>query len=319
MPGGDYRTVWIATILLFLVSFVSAPASLSGGSVTMMLSFAAVLMVIAAGQTLVIQQRGLDLSVPGVVTLSAMVVPVFMTRTGAPLGLAIVVSLLVGAVVGLVNGLLVTRVGITPLIVTLSMSTILVGALLWYTNQLPSANAPAALVELLAVRVIGIPVAFLVAVAYVAILALLLARAAAGRHFVAAGSNPDVARAAGIPVEANVLAAYIICGASASLGAILLIGYVESATITIGDEYLFTSIAAVVIGGTSFQGGRGSIVASAVGAIFLTQLVQLLLTTGAPTSVRLLAQALAIAVAVALRTLPRAIAARRRAVSAAPG
>lgn len=302
-PPSSYRSVWVATILLLLVSLVVAPNSLSSNSIDGLLSFSAVLMVVAAGQTLVVQQRGLDLSIPGVITLCAMVLPIFMTRTGAPLWLAVLVTLAVGCVVGLANGLLVTRVGITPLIVTLAMNSILVGAVLFYTNQRPSASAPQQLVDFFAARPLGVPMAFVLAVLFVLLIAVLMSWSTAGRRFVAAGSNAAVARAAGVQVEVNVVGSYVLSGLSAAFGSILLIGYVESATITIGDEYLFTSIAAVVIGGTSFLGGRGSVIASAVGAIFLTQLVQLLLATGAPTSVRLLSEAAAIAIAVALRTL----------------
>jgi ribose transport system permease protein len=87
--------------------------------------------------------------------------------------------------------------------------------------------------------------------------------------------------------------------------AVLLIGYLGSATVRIGDDYLFPTIAAVVVGGTSFAGGRGSVIASAVAALFLTQLVQVLLTLGAPSSTQYLAQAVAIALAAAARSLTR--------------
>jgi ribose transport system permease protein len=260
------------------------------------------------GQTLVVQQRGLDLSIPGVITLCAMVLPISMSRAHVPYIAALVVTLLVGAVIGLVNGLLVTRVGITPLIVTLAMGSILTGVIIFYTGGLPSTEAPAQLVRAIALRPLGIPVAFLLAVLVVVVVAVLTARSTVGRRFVAAGTSVEAARAAGIGVETNVVAAYILSGIGAAVASMLLTGYVRSATTTLGDTYLFTSIAAVVIGGTSFLGGRGSVVASAFGAIFLTQLVQLLLASGAPTSVQLLAQALAIALAVALRTtLPRVL------------
>jgi len=312
IPRPEYRTVWVATALLFLASLILAPRSVTSGAIVATMSFAAVLMVISAGQTLAIQQKGLDLSVPGIVTLSAMFLPTLIAKTGVSLGVAVMATLAVGAVVGFVNGLLVTRVGITPLIVTLAMNTILVGVLLTFTNRLPSANAPQELVAFMSARPLGVPIAFLLAVGYVLLIALVMSRTTVGRRFVASGSNQAVARAAGINVEANIVGSYVMSGLSASLGAILLIGYVQAATVTIGAEYMFTSIAAVVIGGTSFAGGRGSVVATAVGAVFLTQLSQLLLTAGAPTSVRLLAQALAIAVAVALRTLPQLIRGRDR-------
>lgn len=308
----SYWSVWVATLLLFVVSLIVAPRSLSGHSIDGMLSFASVLIVVGVGQTLVVQQRGLDLSVPGIITLCAMVLPISVSRAHLPYAAAVVVTLAVGAVIGLTNGILVRLVGITPLIVTLAMGSILTGVVFFYTRGLPSTEAPAPLVQSLAPRILGIPIAFLIAVVIVVVVALLMARSAVGRRFVAAGSNVAAARAAGIGVSSNVVAAYVLSGIGAAIASMLLTGYVRSATITLGDEYLFTSIAAVVIGGTSFLGGRGSVVASAVGAIFLTQLVQLLLASGAPTSAQLLAQALAIALAVALRTVGTRIAHRRR-------
>jgi ribose transport system permease protein len=302
----SYWSVWVANILLFIVSFIVAPRSLSAHSIDGMLSFASVLIVVAIGQTLVVQQRGLDLSVPGVITLCAMVLPISMSRGHLPFAVAVIVTLGVGAVIGLANGLLVTQVGITPLIVTLAMGSILTGVVFFYTGGLPSTEAPSQLVQSLAPRVFGVPTAFLIAALIVVVVAILMVRSSAGRRFVAAGSNVQAARAAGIGVASNVVGAYILSGVGAAVASMLLTGYVGSATITLGDEYLFTSIAAVVVGGTSFLGGRGSVVASAMGAIFLTQLVQLLLATGAPASAQLLAQALAIALAVALRTvIPR--------------
>jgi ribose transport system permease protein len=307
LPDRDYRSVWIATAALFVVSAIVAPNSLSATSIAAMLSFSGVLMVVAAGQTIIVQQRGLDLAIPGAITLCSMVLPVYMTRSGAPLVQGLVVTLVVGACIGLVNGLIVTRVGVTPLIATLAMNSILIGALLSYTKGLPSASAPPALSDFVAQRVVGIPVGFLVAAAYVVAMALVLGRTTTGRRFTAVGSSPAVARAAGVNVDRYVVGAYVFGGVSSAVGAVLLLGYVESATVSLGNEYLFTSIAAVVIGGTSFAGGRGSVAATAVAAIFLTQLVQMLLASGASTSVQLLAQALAIASAVAIRTLAPSI------------
>ena len=304
-------SVWAATALLFVVSAIFVPQSLSGHSLSGLLSFAAVLMVVAAGQTLVVQQRGLDLSMPGVITLCSMVLPITITRADVPYPLAVVITLAVGLGIGLLNGLLVTRVGITPLIVTLAMGSILTGLVFFYTGGLPSTEAPAPLVEFIAWRPLGIPIAFIIATVIVIAVAVLMARSSAGRRFVAAGSNAQAARAASISVDSYVVSAYVLSGLSSAIAAMLLTGYVRSASISIGDEYLFTSIAAVVIGGTSFLGGKGSAIASALGAIFLTQLVQVLLASGASASVQLLAQAVAIALAVALRTVVPRLLARR--------
>jgi ribose transport system permease protein len=242
-----------------------------------------------------------------------MVLPITITRADVPFPLAVLITLAVGIGIGLLNGLLVTRVGITPLIVTLAMGSILTGLVFFYTGGLPSTEAPAPLVDFIAWRPLGIPIAFIIATAIVIVVAVLMVASAAGRRFVAAGSNVQAARAASIPVDGYVVAAYVLSGLSGAVASLLLTGYVRSASISIGDEYLFTSIAAVVIGGTSFLGGKGSVIASALGAIFLTQLVQLLLASGASASMQLLAQAVAIALAVALRTMvPRLVGRRSR-------
>jgi ribose transport system permease protein len=298
-----YKSIWIATLALFVVSALVAPRSLNTYSLVGMLSFASVLMIVSVGQTLVMQQRGIDLSIPGAVTLSAMVAPIFLSRSGGSLSTAIAVTLLIGIGVGLVNGLLVTRFGITPLVATLAVNSLLLGGLLTYSKGIPSVNAPKPLVSFATARYGWVPAMFIVAVGFVIVVALAVQTTVAGRRFVAVGVNPATARAAGVAVDRYVIAAYVIASVSAALGGILLLGYLESASVSTGNDYLFTSIAAVVLGGTSLAGGKGSVIASAVAAIFLTQLVQLLLTAGASSSVQLLAQAIAIGLAVALRTL----------------
>jgi ribose transport system permease protein len=303
LAGWDYRSIWVATLAVFVLSAIVAPRSLNSSSLVAMLSFAAVLIVASAGQTLVVQQRGIDLSVPGAVTLCAMMPPLYMTRTGASLWTALLITAGVGICVGLVNGVLVIKFGITPLVATLAVNSLLIGALLTYSHGVPSVSASAAMVSFASDQLFGIPIMFLVAVGYVVVLAVAVHTTVLGRRFIAVGVNPSTAQAAGVPVHRYVIGAYVLGSVSAALAGVLLLGYLESASLSTGNEYLFTSIAAVVLGGTSLAGGKGSVIASAVAAVFLTQLVQLLLTAGAPSSVQLLSQAIAIGLAVALRTV----------------
>ncbi|MEO3856495.1 ABC transporter permease [Acrocarpospora sp. B8E8] len=303
LSGWEYRSIWAAAAGVFVLSALVAPRSLSSSSVLSLLSFSAVLIVVSVGQTLVVQQRGIDLSVPGAVTLCAMVPPLLISKTGVTLAVALVGTLLIGACVGLVNGLLVTKAGITPLITTLAVNSLLLGVLLTYSGGLPSVAAPPALVSFATHQVLGVPLVFWAAVCFVAVVAFGVGSTVLGRRFVAAGVNPAAAKSAGVPVDRYVIGAYVFGSMSAALAAILLLGYLESASVRIGNDYLFASISAVVLGGTSLAGGKGSVVASGVAAVFLTQLTQLLLTAGAPTSIQLLAQAVAIGLAVCLRTL----------------
>jgi ribose transport system permease protein len=301
----DYAPIWIATIALFIISAIVAGSSLSRASLATSLAFAGILAVASSGQTLVVQQRGMDLSVAGNITLCALVLPIFMTRSDAPLAVGLLVVALVAVAIGLLNGVLVTRFAITPLIATLSVNSLLLGALLSYTRGIPSADAPAALLDFARSKFLGVSLVMWAALVFVLLLAAFMRSSLFGRRFVAVGANPAAARAAGVPVDRYVISAYVIGSLCFALAAVLLIGYLGSGTVRIGADYLFPTIAAVVVGGTSFAGGRGSIIASAVAAVFLTQLVQLLLTLGAPSSSQLLAQAFAIAAAAALHSLTR--------------
>jgi ribose transport system permease protein len=297
-PIGSYAAIWIATAVLFTLSAVLVPRSVGPQSIQAMLPFWAVLAIMAAGQTLVIQQRGIDLSVPGTVSLAAMGFTVLVERSGAPVAAGLVAALLAGALVGLLNGLITTRVHVTPLITTLAMNALLVGVMFTCTGGVGTA-APAGLQAFAAGSMLGIPVLAWAAVVVVALVAAVAARSVAGRRFVAVGANPDAARALGLHADRYVVGAYVLAGALFALGAVLLVGYVQNPSPTLGEPYLFQTVMAVVIGGTSVAGGRGSVVASAVAALFLTQLGQVVLTLGAGAAVQLLVQAGAMALALA--------------------
>jgi ribose transport system permease protein len=306
LMAGEYAPIWVATAVLFALSAAVAPNSLSSASLGSTLAFTGVLAIVAIGQTLIVQQRGIDLSVPGVVTLCAMVLPIFMARADVPLIGGLGAVLVTAVVIGLLNGLLVTKLSITPLIATLAVNSLLLGATLSYTRGLPSAAAPASLQSFAGSKLLGISVIMWLAAALVAVVALAMRFTVVGRRFVAVGTSAPAARAGGVSGDRYVIAAYVLGAVFFATAAVLLVGYLQSATVRTGGDYLFPSIAAVVVGGTSLAGGKGSAIASGVAALFLTQLVQVLLTLGAPTSSQFLAQAVAIAVAAAALPLWRA-------------
>lgn len=296
--AGPYTGIVLATCALFVLSAVLVPKSLTAESLGAMLPFWAVLAIMSAGQTLVIQQRGIDLSVPGVVSLTAMGFVVFVDRNDTSVLVGLVVAVAVAVVVGLVNGLVITRVNVTPLITTLALNALLVGAMFSYTDGVGSA-APAGLQAFAASSVLGVSTLVWLAVGVVAVVGVVLRQTAVGRRFVAVGANPDAARALGIRVDAYVVGAYVASAVLFALAAVLLAGYAQNPAPTMGNPYLFQTVMAVVIGGTSLAGGRGSVFASAVAALFLTQLGQVVLTLGAGAAVQLLVQAVAMALALA--------------------
>jgi ribose transport system permease protein len=126
----------------------------------------------------------------------------------------------------------------------------------------------------------------------------------AGRRFEAVGANPVAARSAGITVRGYVLASYVLAGICYAIAGIILASFLKTPGVFVGETYLLPSVAAVVLGGTALTGGSGSVIASAVAALFLTQLGQLVLSIGAPTSIQLLIQSATIAIGMGLRGIP---------------
>lgn len=298
-----YFPIWPATGLLFLVSPLIAPGSMSANALSSTVPFAAILAIASIGQTLVIQQRGLDLSVPGMISLSTILITKY--PGGLDSGLASAVALVVVASVGsgVVNGFAVTRLRVTPLIATLGVNALLLGVILQITGGSSTAVPAPALVSFAFDKTAGIPNTVVIAAGVLAVVSVVMRRSVVGRRFVIVGTNAPAAYVAGIPVRTYVFGTYVAAALFYSLAAVLLAGYVGTPGLSAGNNYLLPSITAVVLGGASLAGGAGSVVGTAMGAVFLVQLQQDVFGAGAPTSVQYLIQAGVIGTAMALRNL----------------
>jgi ribose transport system permease protein len=292
--------ILLATILLFVVGGVIAPQSLDPAALSGMFPFAAVLAIVALGQTLVIQQGGIDLSVPGAISLSGVMVSYFGNGSvpgDSTLGLALILAFVAAAVSGLVNGLLVSRVRVAPIVATIGMNALLYGFVLKISGGTPVA-VPASLAGFANGKLFGLSnlvyLAFVVAAAAV----IVVKKTVFGRTFEAVGANARAARAAGVVANRYTLLAYAAASCLYCLGGVLLAGLMTLPSPFQGDTYLMPSIASVVIGGTSLFGGVGNLAASAIAALFLTQLQQLVLTTGSSIGVQYLFQGAVIVVGV---------------------
>jgi ribose transport system permease protein len=295
----EFSWIWWGTVLIFAVSAVIAPGTVRGASILSMLPFAAILAIAAAGQTIVIQQRGLDLSIPGIMAISGLILAKVALITGS-IPLAVAAALGAALLAGVVNGLLVAVVNITPIVVTLATNAILLGAVRTISGGSPVV-APDALAEFSHQTVVGVPMTLVLALAFVILISGATRRTVHGRRFTAVGANPAAAEATGIPILRYQVSTYAIAALCYAVAGMLFAGFIGSASPTAGNDYLLPAIAAVVVGGTPFTGGRGSVVASAVAALFITQLGQMVLALGASTAVQLLVQALAITLAVLIR------------------
>jgi ribose transport system permease protein len=255
---------------------------------------------VALGQTFVILTGGVDLSIPWVLNGAAILLTTFANGSSAKIAWLIPVLLVGGGVVGLINGLGVTLLRIPPIIMTLGMSTIVEGALLLYTNGGSGGNAPAADVYLATHRWGPVPVVSLVWIAVLVGATVVLSATPFGRRLYATGLSRRVTEFAGVSTTAVKIAVYVVSGVAAALAGIVLAGYVGQSYLGMGDPYLFSSVAAVAIGGASILGGSGNYVGTTAGALVLALLAAILPILGLPQSALEIVYGCVILVAVSL-------------------
>ncbi|NYD68110.1 ABC transporter permease [Agromyces atrinae] len=314
--SGSWVGITVATLALFAVSPIIAPGSLDAAPLLSMLPFAAVLAIVAAGQTLVVQQRGLDLSVPGMIALAAVLVTALPQSYGWPLWAAVIAGIVAPGAVGLVNGLLVARLGVMPLVATLGMNAVLLGTVFFIADGTPSGAADA-LNRFALARTIGIPNTLLIAIVVVVIAGIVTQRSIVGRRLTGVGVSERAAAAIGVRVTQYKVFAYGFAGLCYGAGGVLLAGYTKTPPLFLGDSYLLPTVAAVVLGGTALTGGLASVVSTGIAALFLTQLGQLLRSVGWQDALQLIAQSVVLIGVVLLREFIPVIARRRAARRAA--
>ncbi len=272
-----------AVPLIVLVLSLAVFGVLLGGrffsafSLTLILQQVAIVGVVGAAQTLVILTAGIDLSVGAIMVLSSVVMGQFTFRYGLPAELAVLCGFAVGGLCGLVNGVLVALVRLPPFIVTLGMWQIVLS-----TNFLFSANetirsqdisTEAPILQLFgqSLRIGGAVFTYgvIVLVLLVLVLNYVLNHTAWGRHVYAIGDDPDAAELAGVQVKRTLISVYVLSGLICALAGWVLIGRIGSVSPTAGQFANIESITAVVIGGISLFGGRGSILGMLFGALIV--------------------------------------------------
>lgn len=232
---------------------------------------ASITAIIAAGMTFVILTAGIDLSVGSVVALSG-IVATGTLKADLSLPLAILAALAFGALSGGIAGTLVARFSVAPFIVTLALMTVWRGVAFLVTEGRPVWDLPASFGALGGGRLAGIPFPTLVMAAVFVTAHVVLTMTRFGRHVVAVGGNPEAARLAGIRTRRVVASVYVLCGMLAAASGVLLASRMNSGQPNAGLMYELDVIAAVVVGGTSLSGGRGSIVGTLLGAMLIAVL-----------------------------------------------
>lgn len=225
-----------------------------------------VVAIMAFGMTFVILTAGIDLSVGSVLALSGAVMAAMTVRFG-PAG--ILVGLVVGTLLGTLNGLFVTLAKIAPFIATLAMLAIARGLTYVYTNGQPIRVSSRTFTYFGQGVLLGIPVPVILMVVTFIVSLLVLTQTRLGRYVYAIGSNPEVTRLSGIPINRYTVIVYAISGFLAAVGGLVLTGRLASADPNNATGTELDVIAAVVIGGTSLFGGRGSVVGTLIGALII--------------------------------------------------
>ncbi|MFO8042566.1 MAG: ribose ABC transporter permease [Alkalispirochaeta sp.] len=258
----------IAFVLVCVVMWALTPHFLTPNNLLNVVRQSSIIGVMAVGVTFVILSGGIDLSVGSVMAVSGMIAAGTMQNGGGIL-VGIVVALGVGIAAGLVNGLLVTKGGITPFVVTLGMMSIARGLTLIYSNGYPISGFTETFRFIGGGVILGIPFPVIILFLVVLIGWAVLTQTRLGRYTYAIGGNEETVKLSGINSDFFKTMVYVISGATAAISALILTSRLNSAGPTAGLTYELTVIAAVVIGGTSLSGGRGTVWGSLIGALLI--------------------------------------------------
>jgi len=295
------RAAPIGVLVVFLVAAIFAPAFYNPTNLKTVAIQMAVLGIVAVGQTLVLLVRSIDLSVGAVLALGAVIV--VQTESGSSIFVSLIQAFAIAGAIGLANGLLITKRRVPPFVASFGMMWFIQGARLAYTKGQASGTVPD-LLRAISIEQVGfIPAALLVFLLVNATVFFVIKYTRFGRWIYAVGGNPSAARYAGIKTDAVVIVAHVVCSVFALLGGLVLSGYIGYVDLRLGTDYNMNSIAASIIGGTTFTGGRGNLFGTAAGVLLLISLLNLVVVLGLPIHWQYAMQGLVLVSATALQGL----------------
>jgi ribose transport system permease protein len=262
----------VAVLVLGAALSVASPYFFTGQNLSNILVQASVIALLAGGQTFVILTGGVDLAVGALTALCGAVAGYMMVKLGINPYVAILAAFAIGTAVGLFNGYLVAFVGIPSFIVTLGGLTLWRGLAFDATGGFDMSGMPAPFPFIGYGTLLGVPMPIVVMIVFYALMAFVLSSTKLGRYVYAIGSNETGARQVGINIRWYKLGVYLVCGLSCALAALVLIGRMDSSSGKMAQMFELDAIAAVILGGTSLFGGRGSLWGSLLGAILITMI-----------------------------------------------
>ncbi|HEX3781970.1 MAG TPA: ABC transporter permease [Pseudonocardiaceae bacterium] len=265
----EFTLAALAVLAYLLLAATTHGSVLSGDTIRAILQFLAVPMMVGLSQMAVLAVGQMNLSVGVLTGFSAMICAWLMVQVGLPAWLAVICGMLVGAVIGLVNGLLVVLTRINGFIVTLATMTIIDGLRYGVHGTATYQGYSPGLVSLGQGTVLGVPTVFILAVLVAIVVAVFFRRAAAGRSLLASGGNPFAARLSGISNDRSLIIAHLISGLLAGVAGVITVALSGSVNATIGDDLLLPSFAAPIIGGVALVGGVVSVVGTCLAALII--------------------------------------------------
>lgn len=287
-----YLPAVIAVIILLFGGNILTSGFSSPGNIGNLASMASITAIAASAQLLVVVVGGesIDLSIGPVMSLSALLLPHLTQGQNARLLPVALFLLLMGAGIGFINGVGSQIVGIPPLIMTMIMGTVINGITFAWTKGLPLLIIPSG-IGLMGKQIIGSFCGItVVLIVLVIVLEYILRKRRFGRSLYLIGANRNAATLAGIRIRRNVILAYLLAGAIAAIGGMAAIGYLGIGNIEMCENYTMLSVASLAIGGANMQGGRGTVIGSAIGAVVLQLLSSVLVAAGWNQGIRQLIQ-----------------------------
>ena len=290
-------------LLLVVIYSIFAKNFLSGPNILNILRQVSITGIMAIGVTLVILLGEIDLSIGTVMAFCGMMAGGLSTGKyfglpALPVGVAILITLLIGAVIGLISGIACAKLRIPGFMATLAMEYVCSGLMLMITKAKPISSLPSSLVYWGSGYLFGIPVIIYVFIFVFVLAALLLKYSIFGRNLYAIGGSLEASRMSGINVIRNKVLAFVICSVLCALAGILMDGRIGSAQVTAGDSLQMTPIAAAVLGGTSLAGGKGTMAGTFLGVLIMGVLVNGLNLMGVGSDVQKLVTGIVLFIAV---------------------
>ncbi len=269
-------------ILLFVVFSIASPNFLTPSNVNSILLATAVNGILAVGVTFVVITGGIDLSIGTGMTLSAVITGYFVTVAGVPSVLGIFVGIIAGAIIGLINGVIIAKMKVPAFIATLGMMMVAKGLSLIISGAKPfyfSVDPTEGFVfqdlakSLFAPGILNIPMGAIIFILAAILASVILNKTLLGRYNFSIGSNEQATKLSGINTDKWLIAIHVLTGVFVGLAGVIMASRLNSAQPALGQGYELDAIAAVVIGGTSLSGGKGSILGTVIGAFLMSTLL----------------------------------------------